>query len=772
MKRIVREFQFTPDEKRRVGELARAVGLTETTAGILFARGMDSEEKMRRFLSPGKQNFLSPLLMKGMKEAVQLLERAKREEWRVAVFGDYDADGIGAVSILSRALKAYGIEPYLYVPERAEGYGLTTRAIDRIFDDFLPDLIVTVDCGISNAAEVEYIKEQGCYVIVTDHHELPEELPDCICINPKLKDDYPYDNLCGAGVAYKLSRALIGEKADELLDFCALSTVADSVPLLGENRDIVAAGLELIKSRPRPAFSALMGKPQEITAQTLAFTLAPRVNAAGRMGDANAALRLFTSEDEEETRVLAELLNNYNAERQRLCDELFERARAQIAVEGAYESVVMAEGEDWHPGLIGIVAARIVEEFSRPALLFVKRGELLRGSARSIETVNIFEALKSCADEIEEFGGHAQAAGVNVRADRFEALKSDLDSFIKTHYKREDFIPTLVVSGEVEGEFPKELAKEIEALEPFGVGNRRPLFVCRAGRSQAAPVKPASPHVAIGGEALDLMYFWGEKDLTLLRSDIPKSLVFECNISRFRGKEYVKGFVRAVVYDGVKGEDVPAEGFYESLLALKEGRRVKAERMGEKELNAHIAMARKKCAYGLACIAYDRKTLSRFPALKGLPAEVFRLSSGNAANVLLLSPAPESDLSAYREVVFLESPALVAQPTGKARLLFNGERCGWEKLVSLPRTRADMAEVFSAVRAAAGTLLGADPAEAGRNADFLGFGAERFLFAFAVFEELGLIELREGRVAVIRGKKTQLERSKIYSTVCQLAEKA
>ena len=390
MKRIVREFTFSPDEKRRVGELARAVGVTETTAGILFARGMDSEEKMRRFLSPGKQNFLSPFLMKGMKEAALLLERAKREEWRVAVFGDYDADGIGAVSILSRALREYGIEPYLYVPERAEGYGLTTHAIDRIFDEFLPDLIVTVDCGISNAAEVEYIKEQGCYVIVTDHHELPEELPDCICINPKFKDDYPYDNLCGAGVAYKLSRALIGEKADELLDFCALSTVADSVPLLGENRDIVAAGLELIKSRPRPAFSALLSKAQEVTAQTLAFTLAPRVNAAGRMGDANAALRLFTSEDEEETRVLAELLNNYNSERQRLCDELYERARAQIAAEGAYQSVVMAEGEDWHPGLIGIVAARIVEEFSRPALLFVRRGDMLRGSARSIETVNIF----------------------------------------------------------------------------------------------------------------------------------------------------------------------------------------------------------------------------------------------------------------------------------------------------------------------------------------------------------------------------------------------
>ena len=223
------------------------------------------------------------------------------------------------------------------------------------------------------------------------------------------------------------------------------------------------------------------------------------------------------------------------------------------------------------------------------------------------------------------------------------------------------------------------------------------------------------------------------------------------------------------MYDGAQGEDISAEGFYEGMMALKEGRPCKAERMGEKELNDYIAAARKQCAYGLVAVAYDRRVLARFPALKGLPAEVFRLSSGNAANVVLLSPAPDCDLSAYREVVFLESPAVIAQPTGRARLIANGERCGWEKLVSLPHTRADMAEVFSAIRAAEGTLYGADAAEAGRSADFLGFGEERFLFAFAVFEELGLLEIRDGRVRIIRGKKTQLERSKIYSAVCKLA---
>ena len=312
MKRIVREYEFSPQELHTVRALAEKLSLTETTAGLLYARGMDTEEKMLSFLSPGKEHFLSPFLMRGMREAVDLITTARDEGWNVAVFGDYDADGIGACAIISRALRAFGIEPYLYVPERAEGYGMSVGAIDTIFDEFLPDLVITVDCGISNYAEV-------ADVIVTDHHELPELLPDCIIVNPKLKDDYPYDNLCGAGVAFKLACALLGEKAYAYLDFAALSTVADSVPLLGENRDIVAEGLKRIQTSPRPAFSALMGE-RDVSAQTLAFTVAPRINAAGRMGDARTALKMFTTESEEEIFVLAEKLNLYNSERQRCCD--------------------------------------------------------------------------------------------------------------------------------------------------------------------------------------------------------------------------------------------------------------------------------------------------------------------------------------------------------------------------------------------------------------------------------------------------------------------
>ncbi len=766
MKKIVREYEFSPQELQTVEALARRLGITGTTAGILYARGARDEAQMRRFLNPSEKNFLSPFLMRGMKEAAELITRARDEGWRVAVFGDYDADGIGAGTILYRALRLFGIEPYLYIPEREEGYGLSSSAIDGIFDEFLPDLVITVDCGISNYREVEYIKEQGAYVIVTDHHELPERLPDCICVNPKFRDEYPYDNLCGAGVAFKLASALIGERANELLDLCALSTVADSVPLTGENRDIVYEGLLRMRRELRPAFAELLGKPTEISAQTLAFTLAPRVNAAGRMGDAHAALSLFTSDDKEEIAALAVKLNAYNLERQQLCDELYEKARAGIAAQGVYGNIVMTVGEGWHAGLIGIVAARLAEEYARPVILFVRRGGMLRGSARSVENVNIFEALKSASALIEEFGGHAQAAGVNVKEENFGALREALDAYLGEKYSREDFVPTVCVCEEIGGAFPHKLAEELERLEPFGVGNRRPLFCTTFGRTNAAPLKPLSPHLSVTGEGMDFMYFGGYADRKLLKSDLKKRVVFECNLSTYRGRESLKGFIRAVVFDDADGGETGLDGFENLVLSLGAPRVFRA--IGAAETEALIAKKNAESAYGLCVVAYDRETLRRFPSAEGIPHDVFRLSSGSVRNAVLLSPDPACDLSAYRDVVFLASPAGIPQRTGGAAVYANSDGCGYLPLRGLDLSREGMISVFRELRKAEGVCIGETYAETARilRAEDL----RQFIFALAVFEELGIVECGGGRLKLPRGKRTELGNSKIYTAAAELLQ--
>ena len=331
MKRVVPEYEFSAEQQNIISALATETGLSEQITCILYGRGFDTPEKLKKFMRPSKKNFLSPFLMRGMREAVAMLEQARDEGKTVAVFGDYDADGICALAIMYYALREFGIQPYIYVPERADGYGLSEEAIDRIFEECNPELFITVDCGISCAKEAQYIYELGSDVIVTDHHELPEVLPDCVIINPKLPDDYPYDNLCGAGVAFKLACALIGEKAYEYLDFATLATVADSVPLLGENRDIVTEGLRLFNSKLRPCFEGLLGKTYDgITAQSLAFNIAPRVNAAGRMGDAYSAFALFTAETETDVYNLSVKLCSYNSERQKCCDELYASVKQKL----------------------------------------------------------------------------------------------------------------------------------------------------------------------------------------------------------------------------------------------------------------------------------------------------------------------------------------------------------------------------------------------------------------------------------------------------------
>ena len=231
MKRAVPEFEYSEEQLNSINSLAASCGLLPDTVKILYARGIDDKEKIERFIHPSREHFVSPFKMSGMSDAVRLITRARDEEWQVVVYGDYDADGVCAATVMCAALRDFGIEPVAYIPERRDGYGLNVKAIDDIFEEHFPQLFITVDCGISCAEEVEYIKEQGAEIIITDHHELPDRLPDCICINPKFNDGYIYDNLCGAGVALKVAVALNGESAYKYLDFAAIATVADSVQI-------------------------------------------------------------------------------------------------------------------------------------------------------------------------------------------------------------------------------------------------------------------------------------------------------------------------------------------------------------------------------------------------------------------------------------------------------------------------------------------------------------------------------------------------------------
>lgn len=540
-----------------VKEIAKECNIAFDTARLLFYRGIDDVNKAKKFLSAGKHNFHDPFLLSGMREAVEEIERVKNFDGKILVFGDYDADGVCASTVLSLCLKEYGVKSLAIIPEREDGYGLNPEKIFEILKTEKIDLIITVDCGISDREKIAEIKERGIPVIVTDHHVPPEVLPDCIVINPRLKGQaYPFEYLAGAGVAYKLGRALIGSAADKFLDYVALATVADSMELKDENRDIVTEGLKLFK-HPRKAFSYLISDAsKEITSHTLAYQIAPRVNAGGRMGDALTALKLFTTSSESEMFELAVKLNSYNAERQSECEKIYTEAKRLINESGYYnDDFIIVSSKDWKAGFIGIVASRLVEDYSRPVIVFAEADGVLKGSGRCPDELNLLEMLNEVKELFVTYGGHSQAAGITMQTENEDILRQRLNVVVKeksVNVSEEK----IYADWNIEAPLSMQFGKEIELLEPFGTGNPKPVFTAEVNGVKAKPLKIGSPHYSFNVHVGDFLDFNGENDVLPLRLPVDKFIVFEPNYSIFRGKESLKGFLKKIVFNEKNDERI------------------------------------------------------------------------------------------------------------------------------------------------------------------------------------------------------------------------
>lgn len=481
--------------------LARVLGVSPILANLLVNRGYADERAARTFLAPGYDQLHEPYLMLGMREAVARLKQAIENHESVLIYGDYDVDGTTGTAILLRALKLLGAQTGFHIPHRfTEGYGIQQPALERAAADGYK-LVVSVDCGIRAHEPLYWARDHGLDVIITDHH-LPDENegapPAFAVLNPNQAGcEYPDKHLAGVGVAFKLVHALFREYGREaqvaaFMKVVAIGTVADVAKLVGENRTIVAIGLKDLARVANPGLKALIdvagcGDGKGMTAYDVGFRLGPRINAAGRMDAARAVVELFDTRDAAVARHLAEHLDARNEERKTVQQQIIDLALAELG-DGTEAKVAVIEGAGWHRGVIGIAASKIAERLNRPCVVLSIDGDVAHGSGRSIEAYHLLNGLTACADLFEKFGGHSHAAGITIRPEKIAEFRRRLNEHAASCLTAEDLEHSVTIDMELPAESVTfQLARELQALEPFGAGNARPVFATRNLRCLSEP---------------------------------------------------------------------------------------------------------------------------------------------------------------------------------------------------------------------------------------------------------------------------------------------
>ena len=485
---ILRKWEVRPLDKERAAAFAQTYGVPFFLAMLMNIRGLDDAAHLREFLGEGEP-LSDPFLLKDMDKAAARITRAVDNMEKIAVYGDYDADGVTSTAMLYSYLETRGADVIFYIPQReGEGYGMNMGAVEYLKEQGV-SLIVTVDNGISSVQEVARANELGIDVVVTDHHRPQEILPDAVAVVDAYRPDdtSPYKHFSGVGIAFKLLMALEDGAGDveDLLeaysDLAAIGTIGDIVPLTGENRTLIRAGLERLSQSDRPGVQALLENAgiagKALTSTNVAFTLVPRINATGRMGAPERAVRLLISGYEEEAEVLSEEICADNEERRRVEAEIAEAAFADIEAKGYMKDrVVVVDGENWHHGVIGIVASRVTERCGKPCMI-ISRGETeAKGSGRSIEGFSLFEAICACGDLLIKFGGHPMAAGITLKPENIEAFRKRINQYAAEHFPQ---MPTQTVTLDCKlnpAALSVSMAQSLTQLEPFGNGNPQPVF--------------------------------------------------------------------------------------------------------------------------------------------------------------------------------------------------------------------------------------------------------------------------------------------------------
>lgn len=499
-----------PQRGESAYDVQQSLNIPPEIACLLNIRGISTYEQAKSFFRPEKESLHDPFLMKDMEAAACRLSKAIRNHERVVIYGDYDVDGTTAVSLFYTFLKSFGLDVDYYIPHRfKEGYGINPDGIQYALENNA-DLIVSVDCGITAIEEAKYAKEKGIDLIICDHHTVGDEIPDAVAVlDPKRLDcNYPFDGLSGAGVGFKLVQGttqklgLPKQLPNKFLDLVAISIASDIVPIINENRVLMRRGLTLINTQPRVGIKALLDRiriPEgSVTTSSIVFSIGPRINAAGRMGDATTAVELMIAEDGVSANQYAKELESINNMRKDTDSETMEQAIEMLETQFNLDSLsaMVLHNPEWHLGVIGIVASRLVDAHYRPAIMLSTVEGKIKGSARSIKGFNIYDALKECEDLLEQFGGHEFAAGLTMNMENLDEFRRRINKIAGTNLSDKDFTPELEISCNLNLEkIDMKFWKLLTQFEPFGPGNMRPIFVSKDVCIEGVPTIVGNGHL-------------------------------------------------------------------------------------------------------------------------------------------------------------------------------------------------------------------------------------------------------------------------------------
>ena len=764
-----------------IKQYAKRFKLHYDVVKLLFARNLTTEEQIEYFLNPPESDFFDPFLLKNMHEVVEKINNAIDSKKRILVLGDYDTDGISASAILYKYFKSHNVYVDVFLPNRlVDGYGLTKDTIDKVISLYDPQLIITVDCGISCHEEVEYCKSKGVDIIVTDHHDIPDIIPNTLIINPKLPDqEYPFSDLCGAGVAVKLVQALSGlEEAKKYLSIASLATVADIVPLVSENRAIVFYGLKHQENMPAGILQLCkkLKVSLPLTSQDIAFKLAPKINASGRMGDASISLKLYLENDPKEIfNIICELLA-INDRRVEETNKIYDDALKNLEnVNISNVGAIVLHSDEWESGVLGIICSKLVEKYNKPVCLMSLVDNEYKGSCRSIPGINITDILNKLKHLLIRFGGHNQAGGLSVSAENLAEFCKEFNNVVINDYNKFLLPENKTYDLQITSDIDVRFLNDLERLQPFGLANESPVFKVSTNNLSAQRMPNYPNHLKLKLFNIDVAAFSMGDYYYNLNAASQKEILLDIYKEEFRKVVQVKGRIKSINFgplNSLRNKDISYANFL--LYTSKTPNKTRFTWLDKAEAYEK-ANELTKSDFGTLFICFDLQTYKvACQNIENIHTyELYNVVEDKGLNTIVFAPKSNDKFKNFTNIVYLDQPLFIENISHQdyQQVYITRNSVADNITPTLYTDYNIFAQYHNAIKnTIKNDTIGYDLADfytqfKTQNPQIKPTFAQ-FVFVSLVLQELGIIEqIGEVSFRYIDGVKTKLANSKLYSRI-------